>query len=378
MNIHDESNYAKCAPFEAEMRRKLWWSVVMFDHRICEMSDYKDTTLAPPWDCRTPLNVNDLEFRPEMKTSSASHAKPTESHFAVVRSELADFVRHSAFHKNFINPSLNTIAQPKVTWYGPLLEGDQLMALERMIEGKYLAFCYADSPLHFMTIWAKRGYLARTVYWNTIRDNRPMYIQPTEVQGNAAISYALSMLECDTKLRTSPLTKVYRWLLDFHVPAVAFDHILNSLRKRPTEDYAERAWDAMSNNYEARTILPNIVKQNNVVFFTQIVLQALEKREALLRQQKKPLEPPQIVTDMRNRARRLSSNFPQQSNGEQPNGAMGINIDQSRMPPMGFECFTGHGPGGYLDMPGLAMMDADMDQFWPPIDWALSHAQGGW
>jgi Fungal specific transcription factor domain. len=118
MGMHDESSYVRYTSLEAEIRRRLWWSLIIFDHRICEISNYKITTLTPTWDRKTPLNVSDFEMFPDVKSSLASHEKPTEAVFIVVRSELADFVRHSASHLNFINPSLNTMAQSNDTWHG--------------------------------------------------------------------------------------------------------------------------------------------------------------------------------------------------------------------------------------------------------------------
>lgn len=61
MGIHNEASNTTCAALEAEMRRRLWWSLVIFDNRICEMFDYKTATLAPTWDCHVPLNLSDFE-----------------------------------------------------------------------------------------------------------------------------------------------------------------------------------------------------------------------------------------------------------------------------------------------------------------------------
>ncbi|MCJ1305805.1 hypothetical protein MMC08_008621, partial [Hypocenomyce scalaris] len=186
------------------MRRRLWWSLVVFDNRVCEMLNYKTATLAPTWDCRTPLNVDNSEIGPEMKTSPAIHEKATEALFAVVRSELGDFIRHSAF----IDPSLNTIAQGKNTRHSVVLEGVELVALEKTMEDKYLAFCDPENPLHLMTIWTTRGYLARNRLSEHYSRYSTSFVQQTNMQRNAAISYALSMLECDTKLMASLSSKV--------------------------------------------------------------------------------------------------------------------------------------------------------------------------
>ncbi|KIV82661.1 hypothetical protein PV11_04755 [Exophiala sideris] len=370
MNMHDESSYTRYDALEAEIRRRLWWSLILFDHRICELSDYKDTSLAPTWDCRPPRNVNDLDLRPQMKTPPAVHEKPSEALFAVVRSELADFVRHSAFHINFINPSLNAIAQPKATRYGSIVETDDFVTLEKLIEDKYLCFCDPDNPVHFMTIWTTRSILARYRLLQYYSRQSQSSAQLPDVQRKVATSCALSMLECDTKLRANPLTKRFLWLVDVHIPAIAFNHILNDLSKRPDADYAEKAWEAMSNNYEARAVRPSTEKLASLVLWISTVLHVWEIREALLkRQNKQPLEAPRIVTSMRDKVEQLSSN------GERHSAPTNIGESRLYMPPS-LECFTGPGLGGYPDIPGQATMDFHTDQLWTMLDWTQVNTQG--
>ena len=79
MGIHSESALAKCTALEAEMRRRLWWSLILFDYRISQMSNSNSTTLDPTWDCKIPLNVNDSDLRPEMKGPPAFQGKSTEA-----------------------------------------------------------------------------------------------------------------------------------------------------------------------------------------------------------------------------------------------------------------------------------------------------------
>ena len=400
MGIHSESTHTRCSALDAEMCRRLWWSLVTFDHRICELSDYKTTTLAPTWDCSIPLNVNDFEIRPDMKNSPLiTHKKPTEALFAVVRSELADSMRHSTFHLTFVNPSLNMIAAPKDARHPPVSKDSELVALEKTIEDKYLTFCDADDPLHYMTIWSTRGSLARGRLLEYFSRHSTSSTRPTEAQRSAALCDALSMLECDTKLRTSPLTKRYLWFIDLYFPALAYVHVLNDLGMRPAEDYAKKAWDAMSDNYE---VLVSFLNEqagdeeggiySNFAAFSRLVLQTWEAREGLLRQQHKPSDwVPRIVTAARNKVLQTSSSIPSKSsNEEQPNhGSVGVySADNYPMftPPMdlgsnygagGGQSFMGLGPAGYHpDMSGQVLTDVDMDQFWTEINWEPMDTQG--
>lgn len=400
MGMHSDSTNAGYTPLEAEMRRRLWWSLVIFDHRICELSDYKTTTLDPTWDCSTPLNVNDFEIRADMKHSPANHEKPTEALFAVVRSELADFIRHSTFHLNFVNPSLKAIARPKTARHGPLPEGGELMVLEKTIEDKYLAFCDAEDPIHYMTIWTARGCLARNRLLEYYSRHSRSSVLPTDTQRRAALSYAMSMLECDTKLRTSSLTRKYLWLVNFHFPALAYLHILIHVRRRPADDDAENAWGAISDNYDAVVTLPNqhsgeeqVGIGSFFVAFSRVILQAWEAREVLLREGQKPPEPPlRIVSDVRNRMMQMGWAFPpDQSTVEQSDAGsadISSNANSSSMPiaPMdsgdrnstgGAQNFAGQAPAGpYPGIPGQPIMDADMGQYWTDIDWRWLNTYG--
>lgn len=367
------------------MRRRLWWSLVTFDHRLCEMSDIKTTNLTPAWDCKTPLNVNDSELRPEMKSSPPTHDNPTEALFVVVRSELAEFVRHSAFHINFINPSLNVLAKPK---HGPAADGDGLTLLEKIIEDKYLDSCDPDNPLHFMTIWTTRAFLARNRLLEHYSRFSTSSAQQTESQRSAAVSHALSMLECETKLRTSPLTKGFLWHVDSNVPALAYVHILNGLKTRPDDDHADRAWEALSDNYEARVAYCKAGEYGISDVFSRVVLQVWAAREELCREQGRPVvQPPRIVEMFRNVAAGAGQALPPQQvdPGQRNVEAMGMSTAGPSIPmPVTFggghasgnQFFPGVGLGAYPEIPGQAMMDVDMDQFLNPVDWRWMHARG--
>ncbi|OTB18024.1 hypothetical protein K445DRAFT_315779 [Daldinia sp. EC12] len=335
MGIHNESPCAKFTALEAEMRRRLWWSLIIFDNRISELSHYKSASLAPTWDCRTPLNVYDSEIRQEMKTPLAIHEKPTEAVFAVVRSELTDFVRHSSFHITFTNPSLSAIAKSKRPGSGS--GGDELDALEATIEDKYLAFCDLDNPLHFMTVWTARGSLAKMRILDYYSKHLASTAQPADPERNTAVSSALVMLECDTKLMTSPLVKGYRWLTNYHFPMPAYIHLLQTLKKRPIDSKTEKAWEAMSDNYRAR-FLNTGVKEAFFHVFSRIVLRAWEAREALSKPEDGPPVPPLIVSDIRDRILEMKLNDPRHGQAVDEN-----NSDLFQMPmPMDFR--SGYGP----------------------------------
>ena len=174
----------------------------------------------------------------------APHDKPTDSTLAVVRSEMADSLRHSSFHINFINPSLNTLAQSNKT----TRSHDDTDTIEGTMEDKYLKHCDPENAIHFITIWTTRSTLARNrlLRYYSLQSKSPT--PPTEEQRGDALRNAIKMVECDTRLRTSPLARGYLWFVDMYLPALAFNHLLNALAKQPVAEFANAALEAMSDN----------------------------------------------------------------------------------------------------------------------------------
>ncbi|KIW88149.1 uncharacterized protein Z519_11260 [Cladophialophora bantiana CBS 173.52] len=300
MGIHSESVLASCTVVEAEMRRRLWWSLVLFDTRISETANSKTTTLDPTWDCRIPLNVNDSDLRPEMKKLPATQANTTtEALFAVVRCELGEVIRHARFHLDFTTPALKPSGNGPHG--GPDGESIELVKLEEMIEDRYLKHCDQEHPLHFMTTWTTRAHLAKYRLLEHLSRSSNPSIRQTDAQRDIATAYALRMLECDTKTMTSMLTKGFRWLNNWHFPFPAYIQVAQDLRSRPMSSHARQAWDIISDNYEAWFGSSALEGGPFFRLFTKIILEAWEACEAAWKhtQEGTLLTTPRIVSSIK-------------------------------------------------------------------------------
>jgi len=264
-----------------------------------ELAESPDIKLIPTWQCNIPLNANDFDLRPDMKEPPLVGTTLTEALFSVVRAEFADFIRHSGFHLDFFCPALKPIAKNYAKDGETSTEERGMKALEQMLETKYLQFCDPDDALQYMTIWMCRAYLAKYRLLEH-HSKRSSSIPPTEAHRDIAISHAIDMLNCDTKLMHSPLTKGYQWVIHFHFPFVAYIQIVQDLRRRPVSQYAARAWDSMSENYGAR--FGYQYKDDSVVFFNifpKILLQAWNVRDTVFKQKGQILQPPQFVQTLK-------------------------------------------------------------------------------
>ena len=366
MGLHHESSYGKHSIFEAEMRRRLWWALVLFDTRICGLAGTKTSTLNPTWDCRTPHNLNDFELQLEMKESPASQKISSEAVFAVVCSVLGDFVRHSAFHLDCVNPALKAMARH----VEPGENDSEIAALEKEIEERYLNFCSRENPLHFMTIWTARGFIARNRLLKHYADFADSSAQLAAAQRNAALGHAMRMLECDTRIVASPLAKRYTWYLHFHFPFLAYMHLAQELSIRPLSENKDQIWGAMSENYDAQF---SFLKQSDhplFRLFSKVIFQAWRARENATGQNESPLVPPRIVCKIKERLAQQAEIACE----ERENNLYSQDRDPLISLPMGFDLnnpISGLGVQGHLglNMLGQSSQD-DMAHFdWTSMDW---------
>lgn len=248
LGIHDEGANKKHPILEAELRRRLWWSLVLFDARIAEMASYKNSLLLPTWDCKPPINANDFDLRPESKTLPGIHIATSEAFFSVIRGEIGNFIRFADFHLDFTNPALKAITRPPGSSSGV----DEIDAFERRLEERYLRHCDRGNPLHVMTMWWARSQIAKCRFIRSLSGSSESTKSISDTHRQGGLSYAIAMIECDTQLMSSNLVKGYRWLLYINFPFPAYVQILQDLKKEPMADYSAKAWEVMGENCAAR------------------------------------------------------------------------------------------------------------------------------
>lgn len=362
MNISNEAANVKHGVFEAEMRRRLWWAMVVYDSRISEMTDYKTTQLVPTWDCKIPVNVNDFDLRPKMTTRPTDQQASTEALFAVVRGAIGNYIRYNAWHLDFVNPMLRHVAKATQHLFDPY--DDNLNGLESIIENRHLKSCDAENPLHYVTIWWARNYLAKYRFFLHCSQHSKTPDHQTNEQSDKILSYALRMLECDTALMSSPLTKGYRWLIQFHFPFPAYVRIVQDLRARPTGPQADKAWEIMNANYAVRFV--DMEPSANLLFkmFGSTVLQAWAARHAALFGQDDAGGARNMIVDIR---RKLGQTTPPTTS----TAGAPIQVGMAVLPPGGMQPLPtmGQDSHNYFD-PSLAELNADLLEIdWTNPDW---------
>ncbi|EPE06448.1 zinc c6 transcription factor [Ophiostoma piceae UAMH 11346] len=326
MRLEQETANARLPPLEGELRRRLWWALVLFDARISELAQ-SPPVLDPTWDCRVPTNANDSDFRAEIKecpSDSAVQGKSyaSEAVFAVVRGELGNAMRYMEYYIALSNPALRHMARRMPSSSsaaaspaaGLSPEFAEIEALETLVNDKYLQYCDPDNGLHFMTIWFARGVIAKgrlIKYFAKFsahdRNDKsgaasnsastPSSTAQPEAESlkDRAFDDALMVIKSDTMIMTSPLSRSYRWLLHLYFPMPAYIFVTQDLARRISGERAVAAWAAMHAHYEARFTMDDSDVRYMFKMFASTILQAWDHCEERCRAAGEPQPVPEMV-----------------------------------------------------------------------------------
>ena len=152
MGLHRDGSFLKLPPFEAEIRRRVWWQLKMLDSDSAELNgpDKFETFDADPRYPKLPLNVNDNELFPALSSFPTATNRATDMVFCALRFELRSYWTTSAIEKR--NQGKNTRIWD---FYGPSVtmnERDNAIdEFEEILETKYIRYCDPWQPIQLMT-----------------------------------------------------------------------------------------------------------------------------------------------------------------------------------------------------------------------------------
>ncbi|KAH8664116.1 fungal-specific transcription factor domain-containing protein [Xylariales sp. PMI_506] len=88
MGLHRDGESLGLSPFETEMRRRIWWQIVLLDAVYALLSGLGQSMLPRHWDTREPRNINDSDLFPTMAKAESKEG-PTDMIFCLLNYEIA-------------------------------------------------------------------------------------------------------------------------------------------------------------------------------------------------------------------------------------------------------------------------------------------------
>jgi hypothetical protein len=287
MGLHHDGTSYGLPPFEVEMRRRLWWQIVLLDNRIAEVSGAGNSILTHTWTTNFPSNINDNDLFAGMRDLPAESTVLTEMLFFLLRCEVAHFAQKSSPAAGSMSAHAHLINE-----------------FEDRIERKYLQKCDPLIPLHLMAITMGRSTLCKlrmaTRSPRTLLD-RGVPI-PKEERDRLFV-LGLEMFEYHKTMMASNNLSKFLWYSFKNSPLAAEVYILYELRNRPTGELADRAWQQFAERSEYRRrpqFSRNPMKKSPLnLAFANLTVKTWDARERALLKVQSEVRTPVFIAELR-------------------------------------------------------------------------------
>lgn len=292
MGLHREASLGSFSAFEREIRRRLWWQILIMDSRSAQLSGVAvDAHSYLFWDTKRPLNLNDSDLSPSMRELPAEHEGPTEMLFCSIRFEIGDCLRQLKTIENDQRGASRAMRMAE--------EERAIDALETSLDQGYLRKCDSSIRFHLLAI-----YLGRSSVCQMRLSTRHPQMYPDKgaslprEEKDRLFFLGLQVLTYDNRVYSDKSLAPYLWHVAMSFPFEAFILVLTELLTRTDGDIIDRAWTNVSQVYEDH---PELITESrtNALFFAvgSLTLRAWEVRVTATRNQQllyQPVEPSSI------------------------------------------------------------------------------------
>lgn len=237
MGLHRDGSQFDLTPFETEMRRRVWWAILVVDLRSAEELGTELTVTESMYDTRMPLNINDADISPTSTEFPTPSDGPSDTAIVLVRYQILSLSR------KFIEDLASAPADIE-----PSEREKAIIDVYHSVEHKFLSHVIDETDsLYWVVAVVARIIMAKMclhIYQGSMFPGRDSHLSD-DIRDRIYVA-AIEIVELGHKLNCDPRCKQYRWLFmtytNWH--AIAFNLIETC--RRPWTALVERSWEAVS------------------------------------------------------------------------------------------------------------------------------------
>lgn len=298
IGLHRDGAALGLPVFEVEMRRRLWWQMILLDGRAGEVSGSGMAHLV--WDVQRPLNLNDSDLSPDMKEMPVEHKGPTEMIFALMRYEIGNFLKQGTPVSAF-DGAWNKLTTQNIPVEEKLKSIDEL---NKVLEEKFLQYCDSNIPLHFLCLALSRSAMCKmkvAACMGRLRqqqESKDTTSQSLLQQRDEVFHYCTTMMASHELMLSDPRLQRFHWHPASHVQWQPIIFLLHELKERTSGEAVDSAWTKIQNIY---TFKPELVRQKKALHVAvgNLALKAWKAYEGKARQDGRALAVPQFISQLR-------------------------------------------------------------------------------
>ncbi|KAG6010053.1 hypothetical protein E4U21_000496 [Claviceps maximensis] len=243
MGLHRDGSHLKLSPFETEMRRRLWWAILILDFRSAEDLGTDMTISDSSYDTLKPTNINDSDIGPDSINAPVPREGKSDCAVVVVRCEICALAR-----------KLLT-AGSAMSSLCPSSENSSMADRERMlidmyqrVEHKFLQHVLDETDtLYWVAAMIARIIVAKMclVIYQPMLFPGSNFELSDEIRQRIYVA-AIEVIEYNHRLNTDSRCKQYSWLFKTYATWHAIAYTLIETCRRPWTALVERGWDAVT------------------------------------------------------------------------------------------------------------------------------------
>jgi hypothetical protein len=236
IGLHQDGEKLKLPPFETEIRRRLWWQIVILEGFSQKVAGTGTGTTVLMGNVKMPSNLNDNDIFPGMKELPPVSDRATDMMFFLIRCHVGDFMkRFEAPQASFDGVWKLTAAKVPVA-----VKSKAIDDLETLFEKRFLRYCDPTIVWHFMA-----SHLAKAIiFMLRFMVHGAEYQSKTESQAQKDFLFDLALQVCSSQNLTYTMKEMqgFVWHINVQFQWKAFVYVVSELRYRTEGALVDRAW----------------------------------------------------------------------------------------------------------------------------------------
>ncbi|KAJ4359157.1 hypothetical protein N0V95_002409 [Ascochyta clinopodiicola] len=272
VGLHRDGDVLRLPPFEAEIRRRLWWQICILEGFSQKLAGTGTGASAQVLmgDVKLPANLNDSDLFPGMKELPQESDRATEMMFFLIRCHVGDFFKRFTSAQTVFDGVWSKLTTNTVD---VSTKEKAIGELEHLFERKYLRHCDPSVVWHLMCT-----HLAKAiVFMMRFMSYAANYQGKTESQAKKDILFSLSLQVCSSQNLAYTMKEMqgFMWHVNMHFQWKAFVYVLSELRYRTSGPEVEQAWKSVQLTYEFHpTFDKGLSRRALPIAVTNLALQA--------------------------------------------------------------------------------------------------------
>ncbi len=319
LGLHRDGAKLRLLPLEVELRRRLWWQIIILDGRSGELSGTNTSISDNQWDTKLPLNINDRDLSPDMTVFPPERPGATEMIFCLLRYEVGEYFRNMKSSNTVDRPWEKLASQEKSIADKEKAVDD----LERLLQDKFLKYCDPLDPLHVLC-----SSIARTVICKSrLVAYHPRYrlqhgATVTEQERDMLFLTSLKIIEYCNYVQSTKSMQRFLWHVRDAFQWDAFIYLLSELRFRSAGTVVDKAWRHIEEVFEHHPEIIDNEKKALHVAIASLTLKAWAPKEAKLTRAHQNFTPQCEAPGFIAKIRAQRSNSPCRARDTPPGGSV--------------------------------------------------------